>query len=490
MGSESVPAPSRCWCGGELGEDIGPHYRRCKECGGATVSVWPAHRHFDVSDDDRDFYGRNYWTTYQAARKFPDIAERARADLSERCLFWIERLLEVTGPPGRALEIGCGHGGFVRLLQELGFEATGTELSPWVIEFAREVFGVRVLRGPLATLDLPSGFKCVAAFDVIEHLDDPVDLVRRCADLLEPDGVLLLQTPCYRGEGPDWAMFQEEEHVHLFTEDSIRALLRRAGFEDTLVRPGLFPYDMWVAASRGRFSPDARADGSAADDSRLPAAFRASLALWHQVGEMQETLAVIDADRAARLEQVEELTRRVHEAEAARVEDAVKLTALLQESEADRATRFELEEELTRRVRATEAARVEDAGKLTELLHEVEMDRAARLDQVNELTRRVHETDERLQVSEADRAARLEQVEELTRRVHEIDERLRVSEADRAARLEQVEELTRRVRESEAEQAARLHIVTSLENELRRLRQGWVGRLARAIRRAHRDGSR
>src|SRR5438046_173367 len=163
-------APSlTCWCGGALGEAIGPHYRCCVACGTAVLTAKPAPAHFDVADDTRDFYGRRYWMEYSRARGLPDIEQRARGDLSERCLFWLARLLEVTRPPGRALEIGCAHGGFVRLMQELGFDAAGTELSPWVVEFARRNFGVSVLPGRLEALEPEPGLRCIAAFDALEH---------------------------------------------------------------------------------------------------------------------------------------------------------------------------------------------------------------------------------------------------------------------------------------------------------------------------------
>src|SRR2546426_3601488 len=131
----TMPVSRACWCGGELGKEIGGPYRCCNECGTAVLVVAPAPEHFEVSDDEGDFYGRRYWTDYSRARNLPDIRERARSDLSERCLFWLERLLEVVQPPGRALEIGCGHGAFVRLMRELGVDAMGTELSGWVVEF-------------------------------------------------------------------------------------------------------------------------------------------------------------------------------------------------------------------------------------------------------------------------------------------------------------------------------------------------------------------
>ncbi len=336
-------ATRRCWCGGTPGKPIGAHYATCAACGGAMLSALPQREHFDVTDDETDFYGKTYWTDYQRQRNFPDIAKRAEADLSERCVFWLERLLEVTRPPGRALEIGCGHGAFVGLLRELGFDALGTELSPWVVEFARRTFGVPVLQGRLESLDLEPGFKCVAAFDVLEHLDDPLGTVRRCAELLAADGVMLIQTPWYRGEGPDWSMFQEEEHVHLFSEGSMRLLLQRAGLPEVAVRPSLFPYDMWVVAGRRPVSPPVgEAPGAAA---RLPLTFRAMLDLSARLRETADSLAESEADRAARLEQVNELTRLLAESEAdraARLEQVNELTRLLAESEADRAARFEV----------------------------------------------------------------------------------------------------------------------------------------------------
>jgi SAM-dependent methyltransferase len=413
----TVRVARACWCGGELGEEIGRHYRCCNACGAAVLAVLPAPEHFEVSDDERDFYGKRYWTDYSRTRNLPDIRERVRSDLSERCVFWLERLLEVAQPPGRALEIGCGHGAFVRLMRELGFDACGTELSGWVVEFAKRAFDVPVLRGRLETLDLEPGFKCIAAFDVLEHLNDPLETARRCGDLLAPDGVLLLQTPCYRGEGPDWSMFQEDEHIHLFTEASIRLLLARAGFREVLVRPSLFPYDMWVVATRGQLHMRTGDEVETVGDWRLPVAFRSLLDLSREMRGTREDLALAEADRAARLTQVEELTAQLRESEAdraARLAQVEELTAQGRGSEADRAARLARVEELPRQLQELEAVRLEDVRKLTALLRESDADRAARLEQIHELSRLLEE-------SEADRAASFEVIQNLQARIAEIE---------------------------------------------------------------------
>jgi SAM-dependent methyltransferase len=400
----TAEAAVACWCGGPLAEAIGPHYRRCAACGSAVRAPKPARAHFAVADDARDFYGRRYWTDYAVARKLPDIASRARSDLSERCLFWLERTLEVANPPGRFLEIGCGHGAFVALMQDLGFDAMGTELSPWVAEFGRRAFGIRVAEGPIEGLGLEPGFRVVAAFDVLEHLEDPLGTVACAGALLAADGVLVLKTPVYRGEGPDWVMFQEDEHIHLFSHAAIRLLLERAGFRDVLVRPSLFPYDMWVVASRQRF-PVRPLPRGGANGWRPPVVFDALLALGRRERELEDEARLREADRAARLTRIEALTAR------------------LAESEADRAARLEQIEALT--------ARLEQIETLAAKLAESEADRAARLEQIETLTARLAE-------SEADRAARLEQIETLTARVVE-------AEADRAARLAVIRDLKARI---------------------------------------------
>lgn len=424
-----------CWCGGSLGDEVAPHYRRCTACGSAVLTTRPSGRHFDVVDDEHDFYGRTYWTEYATARNLPTIHERARADLSERCAFWIDGVLEVIEPPGRVLELGCGHGGFVRLLRELGFDAIGTELSGWVAEFARRRFDVPVLRGRLEDLPLESGFRGIAAFDVLEHLDDPLRTTRRCRELLTADGALLVQTPCYRGEGPEWIMFQPEEHIHLFSELAIDLLLRRSGFERVAIQPSLFPYDMWVVAR-----PHARcAEGPPpAAESRVPAAFQALRDLWRRVVELDHTVARIDADRAERLAQVDRLTG-----------ESRALAHRLTESEGDRATRLRLIQELT--------GRLDD---VTARLEISEADREARLQKILELTRQ-------LEVSEADRAARLAQILELTRRVT-------TSEAELEARRQQVAALADRLSAAEAEGTAR-------DAELHALQRSWAGRLYRTL---------
>ena len=432
-----------CWCGETRGPSIGDDYHRCAACGTAVLSTVPPGLRARVIDDDEHFYGKAYWLSYQTDRGLPDVAERARADLGERCLFWLERLLESVRPPGRALEIGCGHGAFVSLLTELGFDAVGMDLSPWVVDFARRTFGVPVRQGTLETVAFEPGFACIAAFDVLEHLADPLGDVRRCAELLAPDGVLLLQTPCYRDEGADWEMFQRDEHVYLFTEASVRQLLQRAGFRDVDIRPSLFAYDMWIAASPGELRRHP-ADGDAcANGQRLPAAFRALLDVNRQAEGLRRSLAEAEADRLQRLEQVDELTgiaktlsEEIRKAEADHAGQVEQLTRLLQESEIDRAARLDV-------IRGAEAQILTLHGQI----HDLE----TRLLQHGALRRLYRATHAEISGDGARQGSGVSATVEAMR--------------------SRVEELTRRLHESEAERATRADVLRGAQRQIASLRE-------------------
>ena len=301
-------------------------YARCTSCETLVLTRRTPAEKGRVVDDNGDFYGREYWFSHQENDLgHPNLIERARRDLGERCLYWLRELLQYRLPPGRVLELGCAHGGFVSLLSAAGFDAAGLELSPWVVEFARRTFGVRVYLGPLEDQPLePASLDVIAAMDVIEHLADPARTIERCASLLVDDGVLVLQTPRYvegatietlrAANDPFVSMLRGDQHIYLFSKSSLRQLLREAGLEHVAFLPAIFGhYDMFAVASR---RPLVAGDESGRDEilaaspgGRL---VRALLdkddEVRHERNEWQRRLDLCEADRAARLEIIEALS--------------------------------------------------------------------------------------------------------------------------------------------------------------------------------------
>ena len=183
-----------CWCGNRDLTTFGQNYLECA-CGTLVRSTMPLKDVTRVEDEEHDLYGRNYWFAHQVAPRFAGSpGTQCRRPAWSPAM--ARMVLAYKAPPGRVIEIGAAHGVFVALLTAAGFDATGIELSPWVVEYARRTSGARMLLGPLEDQQLePRSHDLIVAFDVLEHLPDPVRTMTRCAELLRDDGLLLLQTP-------------------------------------------------------------------------------------------------------------------------------------------------------------------------------------------------------------------------------------------------------------------------------------------------------
>jgi 2-polyprenyl-3-methyl-5-hydroxy-6-metoxy-1,4-benzoquinol methylase len=266
------PSERACWCGYPNLELFSDGYRVCRNCG-TLVSRSP---------QSKELYSRDYWTERQTQHHgLPDIRERARLDLPERCTHWLQRLLSVRVPPARVLEVGCAHGAYVALLGWAGFDATGIELDPWVARFAHDTFGVRVLTGPVESQSLePGAFDVIVLNDVLEHLPDPLHTVGHCADLLNEDGLFVVQTPeyvehlSYEDLKASNDMFlkhmdrNNEEHLFLFSRRSVAMLFSRFGFPNLDFSAPVYPYDMSFVAARGHIRTTGKSDIDAALMSR------------------------------------------------------------------------------------------------------------------------------------------------------------------------------------------------------------------------------
>jgi 2-polyprenyl-3-methyl-5-hydroxy-6-metoxy-1,4-benzoquinol methylase len=334
----TVNSTHRCWCGNTEFSDFSEGRLLCENCQTLVPKDWPAAEHFIVDDDGKDFYGQKYYESHLTNDLgLPTLKERARADINERCMHWLRTVLKYKLPPGRSLELGSGHGAFVALLGWAGFDATGLELSPWLVEQARTSFGIPMLTGTLESQTLEAqSLDMILHFDVLEHLADPLGTMRKSMELLKPGGLLIIQTPCLPEDRTYSDLLQEQhrflehlklqEHVFLFSRHSISRLLSDIGAAYVYFEPAIFShYDMFLVASQRECRP-------------------------HSAEEISEALlrcpqgrliqALLDANA-----QYQELTRRYRESEedrAARLQLLMQADGQMKEINADREARLQL----------------------------------------------------------------------------------------------------------------------------------------------------
>src|SRR4051812_17165507 len=159
---------SRCWCGNTDLVAFSDVYFRCVACETLVLAQMPNAQNLQVVDDARDFYGQSYYQTHLVEDYgYPALEDRARDDLPKRGLHWLQTLLRRKQPPGKALELGSAHGGFVALMRWAGFDAVGLELSPSIVAYARQTFDIPTLLGPVERQQIePHSLDVIALMDV------------------------------------------------------------------------------------------------------------------------------------------------------------------------------------------------------------------------------------------------------------------------------------------------------------------------------------
>jgi SAM-dependent methyltransferase len=176
--------------------------------------------------------------------------ERGRRATARRLL---ERI-EAAVPVGRLLDVGCGHGLLVDEARRRGWDARGLEVSCSAAGHARDVLGLDVREEPVEALDpgRDGPFDAIVLADVIEHLDDPVAVVRSCAALLASGGVLCVVTPdpgskTARVAGARWWALLPG-HTYLLPRPTLRSVLAGEGLaivQDTGLRR-TFTLSYWM----------------------------------------------------------------------------------------------------------------------------------------------------------------------------------------------------------------------------------------------------
>lgn len=261
---DPASAPRACWCGEKSLFAYSDEFHVCKACGTLVTAADVKPESLAVKQDAGELYSKDYWLKRQSEKYgLPPLDQRARSDLPERCVHWLNLLLKRRLPPAKVLEIGCAHGGYVALMRWAGYDASGTEMSPWIVQFAKETFGVPVQAGRIEELAFaPGSLDVIILNDVIEHLPDPTATLGHCAKLLKPDGFFIIQTPEYK-EHLSYADIlanqdvflthmqgKNEEHLYLFSRRSTQRLFGDLGFPVIGFENPIFPYDLFYTASR------------------------------------------------------------------------------------------------------------------------------------------------------------------------------------------------------------------------------------------------
>ena len=212
-------------------------FKKCTRCAHVQLDPRPAPSTLNT------IYPKHYYS-YGITKKLNPIALFGKNILDR---FKINRILNILNIQlGNYLDIGCGDGRYLRSVQLIAnlsrSNIYGLELNPEVVnELCDEGFGVFCEKVETCNEILNNSISLATMFHVIEHVDNPVAVVKKISGWLVPGGVLAIETPNLDSmdaklfKDKYWGGYHFPRHWHLFDEKTLSNLLRREGIEPILI---------------------------------------------------------------------------------------------------------------------------------------------------------------------------------------------------------------------------------------------------------------
>lgn len=145
---------------------------------------------------------------------------------------------------GKVLDVGCGAGGNLKVLEEQGWNVSGIEISSVAAAHARALVAGTIHTGTLESAPFaPGSFDLILMNHSLEHFPSPLDGLRRVRRLLKDDGILVVSVPNVNSLevklfGWWWFGWDPPRHFYHFEKHTLSQALSQAGFRPFRYRTG------------------------------------------------------------------------------------------------------------------------------------------------------------------------------------------------------------------------------------------------------------
>lgn len=206
------------------------NYYKCLCCGHVTTYPYPTQ-----DEMERHYHKKFKEGNYQLARKYAQeykVVYRQFVHLLEKALKKENKSINGIN----ILDVGCFTGDFLVLMKEAGANVYGLELQDDAVKIANTKLQGRVRAADVMTDAFPKvHFDVITLLGIVEHVTDPMKLIKRSTELLKKGGILMVQTPnsssvLSRLTKQLWPPYVPVEHIHLFSRDSLTKALQQCGY--------------------------------------------------------------------------------------------------------------------------------------------------------------------------------------------------------------------------------------------------------------------
>jgi 2-polyprenyl-3-methyl-5-hydroxy-6-metoxy-1,4-benzoquinol methylase len=163
------------------------------------------------------------------------ISENPKLLISERNVNKVEKYCEIfLKSKSKILDVGCGYGDQLNFFKEKGHITKGIEPGLTRSIFAKEQFNLDVLNIKIeeidSYLDTNEKFDLIYLNQVLEHLSNPIKVLKILKKYLKTDGYLFIAVPNFNFEGIIVKTFSPI-HTHSFTTNGLYSAVKFIGFE-------------------------------------------------------------------------------------------------------------------------------------------------------------------------------------------------------------------------------------------------------------------
>lgn len=200
---------------------------KCHVCGLVYTDFKPTTRFL------KDYYSKSYFVDGNKKLGYDDYAKE---EISSR-LTAKKRISSLKlKPKGVVLDVGCAYGYFLSEMPD-NWKKYGLEISQFAYSKAVKTNPDANIKNQILTKSsfIDQKFDLITLWDVIEHLDDPKEVISTIYQKLKKGGRLIMSTGDIGSlfaklQGKDWHLLNPPQHLSFFSTKTISTLLESIGF--------------------------------------------------------------------------------------------------------------------------------------------------------------------------------------------------------------------------------------------------------------------
>jgi len=226
-------------------------FYRSENCG--LIFIWPTPN----LNKTELIYKADYFTGAKQGYGYVNY-DRDKEPMKKTFIKYLGLIEKYNRHKDALLDVGAATGFFMDLVRKRGWKTKGIEISEYAVKEARKK-GLDVIPGILENASFRNdSFDAITMWDVLEHLSDPLKIMKIVNSILKKGGILAINTPdsaslWARLLGRCWYLLIPPEHIFLFSKKALHILLENNGFEILEIRKigksFTFPYILGILYS-------------------------------------------------------------------------------------------------------------------------------------------------------------------------------------------------------------------------------------------------